>query len=112
MRSVVAVLALLVLVACGSPAAAPSAERSLILATTTSTQDSGLLDDLLPAFTADTGWQVKIVPETAPLVPDQSVSIQVTVTPPAGFKGTQPINVNAFHEEGLAGGVTLGVTTG
>jgi len=59
-----------------------------------------------------TGWQVKIVPETAPLVPDQSVSIQVTVTPPAGFKGTQPINVNAFHEEGLAGGVTLGVTTG
>jgi tungstate transport system substrate-binding protein len=61
MRSVVAVLALLVLVACGSPAAAPSAERSLILATTTSTQDSGLLDDLLPAFTADTGWQVKTV---------------------------------------------------
>jgi tungstate transport system substrate-binding protein len=47
------------LVACGSPAAGPSAEKSLILATTTSTQDSGLLDDLLPAFTADTGWQVK-----------------------------------------------------
>ena len=31
--------------------AAPSAEKSLILATTTSTQDSGLLDELLPAFT-------------------------------------------------------------
>jgi tungstate transport system substrate-binding protein len=61
MRSVIAVLALLLLVACGGPAAAPSAERSLILATTTSTQDSGLLDDLLPAFTADTGWQVKTV---------------------------------------------------
>jgi tungstate transport system substrate-binding protein len=45
--------------ACGSPAAGPSAEKSLILATTTSTQDSGLLDELLPAFTADTGWQVK-----------------------------------------------------
>ena len=40
-------------------AAGPSAERSLILATTTSTQDSGLLDDLLPAFTRDRGWQVK-----------------------------------------------------
>jgi tungstate transport system substrate-binding protein len=40
-------------------AAAPSAEKSLILATTTSTQDSGLLDELLPAFTEDTGWQVK-----------------------------------------------------
>ena len=31
------------------PAAGPSAEKSLILATTTSTQDSGLLDELLPA---------------------------------------------------------------
>ncbi len=56
-----AVVVLLVLAACGSPAAGPSAERSLILATTTSTQDSGLLDDLLPAFTAATGWAVKPV---------------------------------------------------
>lgn len=53
---VVAMLAT-VLTACGT-AAGPSAERSLILATTTSTQDSGLLDELLPAFTGDTGWQV------------------------------------------------------
>lgn len=56
-------LVLLVLTACGAPAegpaAGPSAERSLILATTTSTQDSGLLDDLLPVFTAETGWAVK-----------------------------------------------------
>jgi tungstate transport system substrate-binding protein len=59
--------AVLLLVGCGStaapapaPAAAgPSAEKSLILATTTSTQDSGLLDELLPAFTRDSGWQVK-----------------------------------------------------
>jgi len=41
------------------PAAGPSAEKSLILATTTSTQDSGLLDELLPVFTRDSGWQVK-----------------------------------------------------
>jgi tungstate transport system substrate-binding protein len=50
------------LAACGSDAdraAGPSDERSLILATTTSTQDSGLLDELLPAFTDDTGWRVK-----------------------------------------------------
>jgi tungstate transport system substrate-binding protein len=40
-------------------AAGPSADRTLVLATTTSTQDSGLLDALLPAFTRDTGWQVK-----------------------------------------------------
>jgi tungstate transport system substrate-binding protein len=54
-------LALLVLAACGSPAAGSAAERSLILATTTSTQDSGLLDDLLPAFTEATGWAVRPV---------------------------------------------------
>lgn len=61
MRRVLVVLAaLLVLAGCsgGGPAAGPSAERSLILATTTSTQDTGLLDDLLPLFTAETGWQV------------------------------------------------------
>ncbi len=44
----------------GSPSASAAAARgSLILATTTSTQDSGLLDDLLPAFTRETGWKVK-----------------------------------------------------
>ncbi|TQM13738.1 tungstate transport system substrate-binding protein [Pseudonocardia kunmingensis] len=63
MRAVLAGVVLLVLAACGSPAegpaAGPSAERSLILATTTSTQDSGLLDELLPAFTEATGWGVK-----------------------------------------------------
>jgi tungstate transport system substrate-binding protein len=59
MRAVLVGLALLVLAACGSSAAGPSAERALILATTTSTQDSGLLDELLPAFTAATGWTVQ-----------------------------------------------------
>ncbi|HXY18859.1 MAG TPA: substrate-binding domain-containing protein [Gemmatimonadales bacterium] len=33
----------------------------MILATTTSTQDSGLLDSLLPAFTAATGIEVKVI---------------------------------------------------
>jgi tungstate transport system substrate-binding protein len=60
-RVLTSLAVLLALTACGGTdqAAAPSAEKSLILATTTSTQDSGLLDELLPAFTADTGWQVK-----------------------------------------------------
>jgi tungstate transport system substrate-binding protein len=62
-RSLVGALfaVLLSLTSCGGPeqAAAPADEKSLILATTTSTQDSGLLDELLPAFTQDTGWQVK-----------------------------------------------------
>ena len=44
--------------ACGRTAAHGG---SIILATTTSTQDSGLLDSLLPAFTAATGIEVKVI---------------------------------------------------
>jgi tungstate transport system substrate-binding protein len=36
-------------------------ERTMILATTTSTQDSGLLDYLLPVFEKDTGIKVKVL---------------------------------------------------
>lgn len=39
----------------------PEAKKELILATTTSTQDSGLLDYLLPVFEADTGIKIKVV---------------------------------------------------
>jgi len=58
---VVALVSAVLVAACGTsaPAAGPPAERSLILATTTSTQDSGLLDALLPEFTRAAGWQVK-----------------------------------------------------
>jgi tungstate transport system substrate-binding protein len=62
---VLVLAAVLLVVGCSSTAtpatsaAGLSAERSLILATTTSTQDSGLLDELLPQFTRDSGWQVK-----------------------------------------------------
>jgi tungstate transport system substrate-binding protein len=45
--------------ATGNSSAGAAAKGSLILATTTSTQDSGLLDDLLPVFTKGTGWTVK-----------------------------------------------------
>lgn len=38
-----------------------AAERSLILATTTSVRDSGLLDALLPAFTEQTGVEVRVI---------------------------------------------------
>ena len=44
------------------PTAIPApANPDIILATTTSTQDSGLLDVLLPAFQAETGYNVKTV---------------------------------------------------
>ena len=39
----------------------PAGSRDLILATTTSTQDSGLLDVLVPAFETATGYKVKTV---------------------------------------------------
>ncbi|MFH1003802.1 MAG: substrate-binding domain-containing protein [Chloroflexota bacterium] len=49
-------LALASLLACASPA-----NPELILSTTTSTQDSGLLDVLVPLFEKQTGYQVKTV---------------------------------------------------
>jgi tungstate transport system substrate-binding protein len=49
-------ISLPVLALAGKPAA-----KSIILATTTSTQDSGLLDVLIPAFEKDTGYIVKTI---------------------------------------------------
>ena len=65
-------LATLLISACSSPAAtsqpaattqAPAAggEKKLILATTTSTQDSGLLDYLLPDFEKEAGVKVDVI---------------------------------------------------
>ncbi|MCB9138946.1 MAG: substrate-binding domain-containing protein [Caldilineaceae bacterium] len=39
----------------------PLAGRTLTLATTTSTQDSGLLDDILPVFEAESGADVEVI---------------------------------------------------
>lgn len=53
----------LLLAGCGAPDVAPAgdarAAADLILATTTSTQDSGLLDVLIPRFEAESGYRVK-----------------------------------------------------
>jgi len=38
-----------------------SAQKTIILATTTSTQDSGLLDVLIPLFEKKTGYMVKTI---------------------------------------------------
>jgi len=70
--SVLAALAAVLLAACApaAPAEAPAVEEpaaeapaatELILATTTSTRDSGLLDELLPIFQEETGYEVKMV---------------------------------------------------
>lgn len=52
-------LAFLLLLFYWSPA--PAQEKNIILATTTSTQDSGLLDVLLPIFEKKTGYFVKTI---------------------------------------------------
>src|SRR5215208_3348641 len=57
-RLVLAVLALFLAVV---PVAAQSARRTDIVSTTTSTQDSGLLDVLVPTFERQTGYSVKTI---------------------------------------------------
>jgi len=54
-------LAVLLLATTLAPATGFASERSLILATTTSVRDSGLLDALLPGFTAKTGIEVRVI---------------------------------------------------
>ncbi len=56
---ILAVAGLLALAGCGQ--ATPTSPPRLILATTTSTYDSGLLDYLLPAFEEETGIEVEVV---------------------------------------------------
>jgi tungstate transport system substrate-binding protein len=60
----VLVAAALLLAGCGPSSgkgAQPTERQSIILATTTSTQDSGLLDVLLPLFEEQTGYRVKTI---------------------------------------------------
>ncbi len=47
--------------ACAGLQAAPPVQKAVILATTTSTQDSGLLDELIPRFEQQTGYVVKSI---------------------------------------------------
>jgi tungstate transport system substrate-binding protein len=66
MRLYALLIALVVSAACAparppTPVPRSSSDRDIILATTTSTQDSGLLDVLVPLFEEQTGYQVKTV---------------------------------------------------
>jgi tungstate transport system substrate-binding protein len=54
-------LALAITVSMAGIAAAQPAQKNVILATTTSTQDSGLLDILIPQFEKKTGYFVKTI---------------------------------------------------
>ncbi len=52
---------LVVSMACVGLQAGPPISKAVILATTTSTQDSGLLDELIPRFEKQTGYVVKTI---------------------------------------------------
>jgi hypothetical protein len=53
------------------------------------------------------GWIIAFAPPNPQLLAGAEITVVATVTPPAGFTGRQPINVHAFGESGLAGGITL-----
>ncbi len=72
LMAILVLLASVILTGCGSqtanpaapassPVSKPPANANVILATTTSTQDSGLLDALLPVFEKKTGYKVKTI---------------------------------------------------
>jgi tungstate transport system substrate-binding protein len=56
-----ALVAAVLMIGMALPASAAPAQKNLILATTTSTQDSGLLDVLIPVFEKKTGYFVKTI---------------------------------------------------
>jgi len=50
------------LTACATAESNPASHKgTIVLATTTSTDDSGLLDFILPVFTFETGWEVQVI---------------------------------------------------
>jgi tungstate transport system substrate-binding protein len=57
---ILAIVASLVVLGAASAFAAPK-QKNIILATTTSTQDSGLLDTLIPIFEKETGYFMKTI---------------------------------------------------
>jgi hypothetical protein len=57
-------------------------------------------------------WTIVINPSTAALLPGNEITIAVSITPSDAWSGTQPVNINAYNEDGPAGGVTLVVEKG
>ena len=52
-------------------------------------------------------WRIDFNPAEVALAPGEEIAVSAVVTPPDSFSGRQPININAFTDHGLAGGVTL-----
>jgi hypothetical protein len=53
------------------------------------------------------GWAVEFDPPGPLLAPGEEINVRARIMPTPGFTGRKPFNVNVFHGDGLAGGVTL-----
>lgn len=53
------------------------------------------------------GWSAAFAPDNPRLTAGEEINVAVTINAPGGFHGRQPINLHAFSEAGLAGGVTF-----
>lgn len=69
--------------------------------------DERLTRHLRSAWPLAPGWQVSVQPPEARLGPNETVDITVNITAPDGFHGREAINVHAFSDSELVGGVTL-----
>lgn len=63
-------------------------------------------------FPVPPGWAIDIQPPAPQLAPGHEIDVAVAITPPVGFTGEKPFNVNALADGAYAGGVTLKVTKG
>jgi len=61
MKKLIILLMLMAFVLTGCDAEGTSDTGTITLATTTSTEDSGLLDFILPVFIEETGWDVRVI---------------------------------------------------
>lgn len=55
------------------------------------------------------GWTVAISPNEPHLLPGEEKDVKVEITPPAGFRGSLPVNVTGWDGARAIGGVTLTV---
>ena len=61
-------------------------------------------------FPVPRGWTVEITPGEVVLDAGEQREVVAEITAPDGFRGVQPININAFAGERLIGGVTFHIT--
>lgn len=52
-------------------------------------------------------WSLELTPATVALEPDEEITINGVIDPPASFHGTKPVNIHMFSDAGLAGGITV-----